>query len=86
MRSAEVYRALNEIPNRFALCMTMSKSVRILHKNGNPMENTVTSVFTGIQEGKFCQQLEERLTTAGIGGPGALFHRMIYSRGDQRWM
>ncbi len=54
--------------------MTISRSVRIIHKDGNPMENTVTSVFTGIEEGKFGRQLDERLTPANFGGTTALFH------------
>jgi hypothetical protein len=54
--------------------MTVSRSVRILHKNGNPMGNTVTSVFTGIEEKKFCRQVEERLTPFNMGEPSALFH------------
>lgn len=54
--------------------MTISRSVRIIHKDGNPMENTVTSVFTGIEEGKFSGQPDERLASANTGGPAALFH------------
>jgi hypothetical protein len=57
IRSTQVYRALTEIPNRFALCMTISRSVRIIHKDGSPMENTVTSVFTGIEARKFAVNL-----------------------------
>lgn len=37
--------------------MTISRSVRIIHKDGSPMENTVTSVFTGIEARKFAVNL-----------------------------
>jgi hypothetical protein len=74
IRSTQVYRALNEIPNRFALCMTISRSVRIIHKNGSSMENTVTSVFTGIQEGRFSSQLEAAPVVPAWDGTTALFH------------
>ena len=52
MRSMHVYRALDQISNRFALCMNISRGVRLLHKNGNSMGSTVTSTMAGIESNK----------------------------------
>lgn len=68
IRSTQVYRALTEIPNRYSLCMTISKSVRIIHQNGNRIGGTVTSVFAGIEHRTFRRQIEERLTVVAVGG------------------
>lgn len=49
MRSMQIYRALDQIPNRFALCMKISRGVRSNHKIGNSMGSTVTSTLAGIE-------------------------------------
>jgi hypothetical protein len=53
MRSSQVYRALDQVPNRFILCQTISQSARRIHVNGNPFEGTVTAVLNGIGDGLF---------------------------------
>lgn len=62
MRSSQVYRALDSIPNRFALCQTISKGARRLHVNGNSFESTVTVILEGIGDGLFHGQTEDLLT------------------------
>lgn len=42
MRSTQVYRALNQIGNRFSLSQTVSRGARLLHKNGDPFERSVS--------------------------------------------
>ncbi|QEE27980.1 DNA-directed RNA polymerase subunit omega [Terriglobus albidus] len=53
MRSLQVYRALDQVPNRFTLCHTVSQSVRRIHVNGNPFDGTLTAVLDGIGSGAF---------------------------------
>lgn len=53
MRSSQVYRALDLVPNRYSLCQTISQSARRIHVNGNPFESTVTAILTGIGDGSF---------------------------------
>ncbi len=53
MRSAETFRSLEQISNRFMLCQVISQSVRLLHKSGLPIEETVSEALRGIQKGKF---------------------------------
>ena len=61
MRSSQVYRALDQVPNRFMLCQTISQSARRLHTNGSPFEGTVTVILNGIGEGLFGGQADARL-------------------------
>lgn len=58
MRSSEVYRALDQVPNRFTLCQTISQSARRIHVNGSPFEGTVTVILKGIGDGLFRGQTE----------------------------
>ena len=58
MRSSEVYRALDRVPNRFTLCQTISQSARRVHVNGRPLEGTVTVILKGIGDGLFRGQTE----------------------------
>jgi hypothetical protein len=53
MRSAEVYRALDQIPNRFTLCQTVSQSARRIHIKGSPFEGTVSAILTSVGNGEF---------------------------------
>ena len=58
MRSSEVYRALDRVPNRFTLCQTISQSARRIHVNGRPFAGTVTVILKGIGDGLFRSQTE----------------------------
>jgi hypothetical protein len=58
MRSSQVYRALDLVPNRFTLCQTISQSARRIHVNGNPFEGTVTAILEGIGDGVFRGEVE----------------------------
>lgn len=58
MRSAQVYRALDQISNRFTLCQTISQSARRIHVNGNPFDRTLRRVVDGIGDGMFRPQIE----------------------------
>jgi len=60
MRSSQVYRALDQVPNRFMLCQTISQSARRLHVNGSPFEGTVTVILNGIGDGLFRGQADAR--------------------------
>jgi hypothetical protein len=51
MHSAQIYRALHSIPNRFTLCRTISQSARRIHINGAPLEGTLTTILNGIEDG-----------------------------------
>lgn len=77
IRSTQVYRALTEIPNRYTLCMTISKSVRIIHQNGNRIGGSVTNVFAGIEHRTFGRQTEKRLSSATIGGFNRAFTALV---------
>lgn len=61
MRSSQIYRALDSVPNRFTLCQTISQSVRRIHFNGNSFESTVTVVLNGIGDGLFRGEVEPYL-------------------------
>ena len=58
MRSAQVYRALDQIPNRFSLCMYISRGVHLTHTNGQSLENSVTTAIEGIESGRFLRAPE----------------------------
>ncbi|HTJ29280.1 MAG TPA: hypothetical protein VL346_02185 [Acidobacteriaceae bacterium] len=45
MRSKQVHRALLQIPNRYALCQTISRSARMLHKAGSPIDGTLNTAL-----------------------------------------
>jgi len=65
MRSSQVYRALDSVPNRFTLCQTISQSARRIHINGSPFESTVTVVLKGIGDGLFRGEVEPCLHRNG---------------------
>jgi len=52
LRSSLVYAASKEIPNRFALCQTISKTTRRLHMPNSPTESTINQVLVNISEPK----------------------------------
>jgi len=52
MRSAETFRSLDQISNRFMLCQVISQSVRLIHKSGFPIQESVSEALRGIQVGK----------------------------------
>jgi hypothetical protein len=58
MRSSQVYRALDLVPNRFTLCQTISQSARRIHVIGSPFEGTVTTILRGIGDGLFRGRVE----------------------------
>lgn len=62
MRSFDVYRALDSVPNRYTLCQTISQSARRLHVKGNSFETTVTVILKGIGDGLFRGQTKDLLT------------------------
>ncbi len=64
MRSVETFRSLERISNRFMLCQVISQSVRVMHKSGSPIEESVSEALRGVQEGKF--RGESRLATAQV--------------------
>ena len=57
MRSVQVYRALDQVSNRFTLCQTISQSVRLLHKSGDSLESSVTSALIGVGDRMFHGQV-----------------------------
>ena len=50
MRSADVHRALRQESNRFALCQMLAKSTRLLHRQGGPIEQTITLALDGVHQ------------------------------------
>lgn len=64
MRSAETFRSLERISNRFMLCQVISQSVRVMHKSGSSIEESVSEALRGIQAGKF--RGESRMTEATV--------------------
>lgn len=62
MRSSQVYRALNHVPNRFTLCQTISQSARRIHMNGSPLQGTVTLILERIGDKLFHGQVKARLS------------------------
>lgn len=53
MRSAEIFRALDRISNRYTLCQVTAQSARMLHKNGCPMKSSLSDALQGVHAGKF---------------------------------
>lgn len=51
MRSAETFRSLEQISNRFMLCQVISQSVRLIHKSGFPIQDSVSEALRGIEVG-----------------------------------
>ena len=51
MRSADVYRASNQEPNKFALCQIVGQSTRLLHRAGLPIGLTITEALGGVHRG-----------------------------------
>jgi hypothetical protein len=51
MRSAQVHRALIQIPNRYALCQTISASARLLHKTGDPIDGSLNMALEVLSKG-----------------------------------
>ena len=51
MRSAQVHRALLQIPNRYALCQTISASARLLHKTGDPIDGSLNMALEVLSKG-----------------------------------
>ena len=45
MRSKQVHRALRQVPNRYALCQTISRSARLLHKTGSPIDGSLNTAL-----------------------------------------
>jgi hypothetical protein len=74
MRSSQIHRALDQIPNRFALCMSISRGVRLTHKNGTSMGSTVTSMIAGIESREFLRVVEAPIP-ALIGSLARVFPR-----------
>lgn len=58
MRSTQVYRALDQIPNRFALCMHISRGVHLTHATGQSMESSVSTALAGIESRQFLRVQE----------------------------
>ncbi|SDE97583.1 hypothetical protein SAMN05444167_0997 [Terriglobus roseus] len=52
MRSAETFRSLEQISNRFMLCQVISQSVRLIHRGGFPIEDSVSEALRGIEAGR----------------------------------
>ena len=51
MRSTQVHRALLQIPNRYALCQTISHSARLLHKSGDPIDGSLNMALDVLSKG-----------------------------------
>jgi hypothetical protein len=51
MRSTQVHRALLQIPNRYALCQTISASARLLHKTGDPIDGSLNTALEVLSRG-----------------------------------
>ena len=51
MRSVDVHRAVNQQPNRFALCHMVAQSTRLLHLEGGPIGQTITQALDGVYRG-----------------------------------
>jgi len=53
MRSELVYSAAVKLPNRYTLCLTVSRAARKLHIPSTATEATINKVFAGIASGQF---------------------------------
>ena len=60
MRSERVHTAIEQIPNRFNLCGTLSRATRKLHVNQQRTEDTMNSVLEGIGNGTYKSSLVEQ--------------------------
>ena len=45
MRSAQIHKAITQGNSRFEICQLVSKGVRITHKNGTRMEDSIGNVL-----------------------------------------
>lgn len=78
MRSNQVHRALLQVPNRYALCQTISRSARLLHKTGNPID---TSLNTALEVLSQSQPVSDTAPAAPIRkDAGSLYRQMQYAR------
>lgn len=53
MRSDLVYSAAVKLPNRYTLCLTVSRAARKLHIPSTATEATINKVLSGIASGEF---------------------------------
>ncbi|HEY0794912.1 MAG TPA: hypothetical protein VGD64_03950 [Acidisarcina sp.] len=53
MRSDLVYSAAVKLPNRYTLCLTVSRAARKLHIPSTATEVTINKVLSGIASGEF---------------------------------
>ncbi len=45
MRSKQIHTAIAQGNNRFEICQMVSKAVRLFHKNGRRLEDSITEVM-----------------------------------------
>ncbi len=45
MRSAQIHKAITQGNSRFEICQLVSQGVRITHKNGTRMEDSISHVL-----------------------------------------
>lgn len=72
MRSSDIFRALDHVSNRFALCQVVAQSARRLHKTGNSMEVSIHDALGGVREGKFRGEMIPPVVSVAIGNDAPL--------------
>ncbi|HEY9126023.1 MAG TPA: hypothetical protein VIM62_02805 [Acidobacteriaceae bacterium] len=77
MRSNQVHRALLQVPNRYALCQTISRSARLLHKTGNPIDGSLNTALDVLTRN---QSAGEPTPVAVNQDADSLYRRMQYTR------
>ncbi|WP_263411247.1 hypothetical protein [Terriglobus tenax] len=66
MRSEQVYRALNQIPNRFRLCQATARATKHMHIPATRTEDTMNTVLGDISEGKYGKVIETKKIVAPL--------------------
>lgn len=81
MRSTQVHRALLQIPNRYALCQTISASARLLHKTGEPIDGSLNTALDVLSRGSQQASAPVPAPIAPIRKDGSsLYRQMQYAR------
>ena len=79
MRSKQVHRALLQVPNRYALCQTISRSARLLHKTGNPIDGSVNTALEVLSQSSK-PAAEAKPAVPARKDAGSLYRQMQYTR------
>jgi hypothetical protein len=80
MRSNQVHRALLQVPNRYALCQTISRSARLLHKTGSPIDGSLNAALDVLNKGSKAVTAPVPAAPVARKDADSLYRQMQYAR------